>query len=56
MINFTDQAIGLARDKGLNTIQRHTDYSEREWASWKRVWGSLVFLDGYINIPFTKFV
>lgn len=41
-----DQAIELARSRGLNAMQRHPDYSEREWASWKRVWGSLVFLDG----------
>lgn len=41
-----DQAIELARARGLNLMQRHPDYSEREWASWKRVWGSLVFLDG----------
>ncbi|RPA96243.1 hypothetical protein L873DRAFT_1242431 [Choiromyces venosus 120613-1] len=45
-VDYLDQAIRLAKSTGVNRTTRCKPYSEREWASWRRVWRSLIFLDG----------
>ncbi|KAG0639107.1 hypothetical protein HOY80DRAFT_886806 [Tuber brumale] len=47
-VGYLDQAIRLAKSTGVNQTTRCKPYSEREWASWRRVWRSLIFLDGWM--------
>ncbi|PWW77848.1 hypothetical protein C7212DRAFT_350812 [Tuber magnatum] len=47
-VDYLDQAVCLAKSTGINRTARCKPYSEREWASWRRVWRSLIFLDGWM--------
>ncbi|CUS15002.1 unnamed protein product [Tuber aestivum] len=47
-VDYLDQAIRLAKSTGINRTTRCKPYSDREWASWRRVWRSLIYLDGWM--------
>ncbi|KAL7269434.1 hypothetical protein RUND412_007906 [Rhizina undulata] len=44
-----DRAIYFAQSQGLHHHSKPSQFSDRDWVSWKRVWRSLIFLDGWLS-------